>query len=176
MAARCDEPDYGRLLVYKLPKDKLILGPLQVEAMIDQDPVISRQLSLWDQRGSRVIRGNLLVIPLDHSFLYVEPVYLIAEGNNIPQLRRVIVAYNQRVAMEPTLEQAVAAVNGAPAAVPEEAVAPEPARAVAPARWVEARASFERALRALQEGNWQEFGRAVSELQELLQRDREPAP
>jgi uncharacterized membrane protein (UPF0182 family) len=176
MAARCDEPDYGRLLVYKLPKDKLILGPSQVEAMIDQDPVISRQLSLWDQRGSRVIRGNLLVIPLDHSFIYVEPVYLIAEGNNIPQLRRVIVAYNERVAMEPTLEQAVAAVFGPPAAALPEPEAPVPSRAVPPAWWEEARASFERAQRALQEGNWQAFGRAMGELQELLRREKEPAP
>jgi len=84
IAARCDRPDYGRLLVYKLPKEKLILGPMQIEALIDQDPVSSRRLSLWDQRGSRVIRGNLLVIPMDHSFLYVEPVYLIAEVQHQP--------------------------------------------------------------------------------------------
>lgn len=164
MAARCDEPDYGRLLVYKLPKEKLIFGPMQVEAMIDQDPVISRQLSLWDQRGSQVIRGNLLVIPLDHSFIYVEPVYLIAEGNNIPQLRRVIVAYNDRIAMEPTLEKAVAAVFG-----PTPAASVEPSAATGSQRFQEAQDVFNRAQKALQSGNWQQFGRAMEELQKKLE-------
>ena len=92
IAARSDFPGYGEMIVYKLSKDSLILGPLQIEAMIDQDTTIARQLTLWDQRGSRVIRGNLLVIPIDQSFLYVEPVFLLAEGTNIPQLKRVIVS------------------------------------------------------------------------------------
>ncbi|MGI9384079.1 MAG: UPF0182 family membrane protein, partial [Methyloligellaceae bacterium] len=95
MAARGDIPGYGELIVYKLPKERLIHGPIQVEATIDQDTLISQQLSLWDQRGSRVIRGNLLVIPIDHSFIYVEPVYLIAEDSAIPQLKRVIVSDGQ---------------------------------------------------------------------------------
>jgi len=168
VAARCDQPDYGRLLVYKLPKEKLILGPMQIEAMIDQDPVISRQLSLWDQRGSQVIRGNLLVIPLDHSFIYVEPVYLIAEGNNIPQLRRVIVAYNDRVTMEPTLEQAVAAIfgqasPGAGKARPQTAETPVRTGLLEGARRI-----FDRAQQALQEGDWQAFGRAMEDLQKTL--------
>ncbi len=173
VAARCDQPDYGQLLVYKLPKDKLILGPMQIEAMIDQDPIISRQLSLWDQRGSQVIRGNLLVIPIDHSFLYVEPVYLIAEGNNIPQLRRVIVSYDERVVMEPTLEQAVRAVFGAaPAAqAPEEGAARAPV--ALPRNLEKAQESFERAQQALQAGDWEAFGRAMGDVQEILQR-REP--
>ena len=92
-------------MTFKLPKERLIYGPMQVEALIDQNTEISRQLSLWDQRGSRVLRGNLLVIPIDHSLLYVEPVYLVAEQNDLPQLKRVIVAHGDRVAMEPTLEQ-----------------------------------------------------------------------
>jgi hypothetical protein len=83
IAARSDFPGYGEMIVYKLSKDYLILGPLQIKATIDQDTTISRQLTLWDQRGSRVIRGNLLVIPINQSFLYVEPVFLIAEGTNI---------------------------------------------------------------------------------------------
>jgi uncharacterized membrane protein (UPF0182 family) len=167
MAARCDEPDYGRLLVYKLPKEKLIFGPMQVEAMIDQDPDISRQLSLWDQRGSQVIRGNLLVIPLDHSFIYVEPVYLIAESNNIPQLRRVIVAYNDHIAMEPTLEQAIAAVFGPTRAKPQAPPVLVPAPG-GPEKLQKAREIFNRAQKALQEGNWPEFGRAMGELKEVL--------
>ena len=84
IAARSDFPGYGQLIVYKFPKDRLLYGPLQVEALIDQDTLISRQISLWDQRGSKVIRGNLLVIPIRHSILYVEPVYLIAEITMCP--------------------------------------------------------------------------------------------
>ncbi|MGD9157965.1 MAG: UPF0182 family protein [Desulfobacteraceae bacterium] len=79
LAARCDQPDYGNLFVYKLPKGKLVYGPMQIEARIDQQTEISRELSLWDQRGSRVIRGNLLAIPLGDSFIYAEPVYLEAK-------------------------------------------------------------------------------------------------
>ena len=110
IAAGCDRPDYGKLVTYRLPKDRLIYGPTQIEAMIDQEPTISQQLSLWDQRGSRVIRGNLLVIPIENSFLYVEPVYLIAEEVNIPQLIRVIAVYGNRVVMQPSLDEAIKAV------------------------------------------------------------------
>ena len=109
-AVNSDFPGYGELIAYKLPKERLILGPMQMEAIIDQDTLISQQLSLWDQRGSRVIRGNLLVIPIDESFIYVEPVYLIAENADIPQLKRVIVSDGQRLAMEPPVEAALAAV------------------------------------------------------------------
>lgn len=169
MAVRCDFPGYGELVVYKLPKEKLILGPMQVEALIDQDAVISQQLSLWDQRGSRVIRGNLLAVPMDHSFLYVEPVYLIAEEMNIPQLRRVIVVYNERVVMEPTLEQAVAAVFGAaPAPAPTEV---RPAGPPVPADVSRARETFRRAEEALRGGDWEAFGEAMRELQEVLGRE-----
>jgi len=93
------------MIVYKLSKDNLILGPLQIEAMIDQDTTIARQLTLWDQRGSRVIRGNLLVIPINQSFLYIEPVFLLAAETNIPQLKRVIVSNGEHVAMEATLQR-----------------------------------------------------------------------
>src|SRR5918992_3910548 len=114
VAARSDFPDYGQMVTFKLPKERLIYGPMQVEALIDQNTEISRQLALWDQRGSRVLRGNLLVIPIDHSLLYVEPVYLIAEQNDLPQLKRIIVAHGGRVAMEPTLDGALAALFGPP--------------------------------------------------------------
>ena len=112
LAARSDPPHYGQLVVFKLPKDRLVLGPAQIEATIDQDTTISRQLTLWDQRGSRVIRGHLLVIPIDDAFLYVEPVYLRAQDNEIPQLQRVIVSDGARAAMEPTLQAALEAVFG----------------------------------------------------------------
>jgi uncharacterized membrane protein (UPF0182 family) len=88
MAARCDLPEYGKTLFYQLPKEKLIYGPNQIEAMIDQNTTISQQLTLWDQRGSRVIRGKLIVTPIENSFLYIVPVYLQAEGTNFPQEAR----------------------------------------------------------------------------------------
>lgn len=107
MAAESDFPNYGKVHVYELPKSRLFLGPAQIEAKIDQNTQISRQLSLWDQKGSNVIRGNLMVIPVEKSFLYVEPVFLIAEGVNIPQLKRVIVTKGDRVVMEPTIHEAI---------------------------------------------------------------------
>jgi uncharacterized protein len=108
MAARCDFPGYGTKLFYELPKDKLIYGPNQIEAMIDQNPTISQQLTLWDQRGSHVIRGKLIVTPVENAFLYIVPIYLQAEGENFPQLKRVIAVTGDRVVMEPTLDEAMA--------------------------------------------------------------------
>ena len=112
LAARCDFPDYGKMLFYELPKDKLIFGPNQISAMIDQSTTISQQLTLWDQKGSGVIRGKLIVIPIESSFLYVVPLYLKAEGTNFPQLKRVIVATGDKVVMEPTLDEALASLSG----------------------------------------------------------------
>ncbi|MGB7606867.1 MAG: UPF0182 family protein [Candidatus Sulfotelmatobacter sp.] len=112
LAARCDFPDYGRMLFYELPKEKLIYGPNQISAMIDQNTLISQQLTLWDQKGSGVIRGKLVVIPIENSFLYVVPLYLKAEGTNFPQLKRVIVATGDKVVMEPTLDEALSSLFG----------------------------------------------------------------
>ena len=112
LAARSDFPDYGKMLFYQLPKEKLIYGPNQVGAMIDQSTTISQQLTLWDQKGSGVIRGKLVVIPIENSFLYVVPLYLRAEGTNFPQLKRVIVATGDKVVMEPTLDEALSALFG----------------------------------------------------------------
>ncbi len=163
LAARCDFPGYGELLVYKLPKDRLILGPIQAEATIDQDTLISQQLSLWDQRGSRVIRGNLLVIPVDHSFLYVEPVYLIAEELDIPQLKRIIVNDGRRLAMEPTLEAALATVVGGRSRDAEPA-----ADSAGGERLAAARAALAEAEAALRAADWEAFGRAMEALRESL--------
>jgi len=110
VAARCDFPDYGKMLFYRLPKEKLIYGPNQVAAMIDQNTTISQQLTLWDQKGSLVIRGKLVVIPIENAFLYAVPLYLRAEGTNFPQLMRVIVATGNKVVMEPTLDGALSAL------------------------------------------------------------------
>jgi uncharacterized membrane protein (UPF0182 family) len=103
MAGRSDGEDYGQLVVFRFPKQELIFGPLQIEARIDQNPEISAQLSLWSQRGSQVIRGNLLVIPMEQSLLYVEPLYLQAESGQIPELKRVVVASGEKVVMADTL-------------------------------------------------------------------------
>jgi uncharacterized protein len=114
LAARSDPPHYGKLVVYNFPKQKLIYGPRQIEARIDQDSFISQQLSLWNQRGSQVIRGNLLVIPIERSLVYVEPLYIAAEKGRLPELKRVIVGFGDRIAMEETLEGAIARVFGGP--------------------------------------------------------------
>jgi uncharacterized membrane protein (UPF0182 family) len=108
MAARSDFPNYGTKLFYQLPKEKLTYGPSQIEAMIDQNPTISQQLTLWDQNGSHVIRGKLIVTPIENSFLYIVPIYLQSAGENFPQLKRVIAVTGDKVVMEPTLEEAMA--------------------------------------------------------------------
>jgi hypothetical protein len=124
LAARCDFPDYGKMLFYELPKEKLIYGPNQVGAMIDQNTTISQQLTLWDQKGSNVVRGKLVVIPIENAFLYVVPLYLKAEGTNLPQLKRVIVATDNKVVMEPTLDGALSALFGSPGVQQAQTLAP----------------------------------------------------
>ncbi|MEZ4616914.1 MAG: UPF0182 family protein [Caldilineaceae bacterium] len=108
LAAKNDPVDYGKKLVYEFGKDTLFYGPKQIEARIDQDPVISQQISLWDQAGSNVIRGNLLVIPIGESLIYVEPLYLQAENGQIPELKQVILATANRVVMAENLGLALA--------------------------------------------------------------------
>jgi len=126
LAARCDFPDYGQMLFYELPKQKLIYGPNQVGAMIDQNTTISQQLTLWDQKGSTVMRGRLVVVPIEKSSLYVVPLYLKAEGANLPQLKRVIVATGDKVVMEPTLDEALSALFGSPGVQQPATQAPMP--------------------------------------------------
>ncbi|MBW4496081.1 MAG: UPF0182 family protein [Oscillatoria princeps RMCB-10] len=110
LAGRSDGENYGKLLLYQFPKQRLVYGPEQIEARINQDPIISQQISLWNRQGSSAIQGNLLVIPIEQSLLYVEPLYLEATQNSLPTLVRVIVAYENRIAMAETLEQALEAI------------------------------------------------------------------
>ena len=110
MAARCDGEEYGKLLVYQFSRESLVFGPQQVEARISQNPLISEQISLWNQQGSRVNRGSLLIIPVEQSLLYVQPLYLEAENSKLPELTRVIVTYRDQVVMEPTLEESLTAL------------------------------------------------------------------
>ncbi len=113
MAAICDDPDYGKLVVYDFPKGEAVMGPMQFEGLIDQNPQISQDFTLWGQSGSRVVRGNTLMIPIDGNMLYIEPVYLVStEKNAIPQLQRVIVAHGEKIVMEPTLDQALTSLFG----------------------------------------------------------------
>jgi len=113
MCAQCDGPDYGKLLVYKFSKEKLIYGPRQVEARIDQQTEISSQLTLWSQQGSDIFRGDLLIIPIEKSILYIEPVYLLAnDQSNLPELKRVIVAYGEKIEMKQTLSEALQEIFG----------------------------------------------------------------
>ncbi|MFW5955381.1 MAG: UPF0182 family protein, partial [Rhodothermales bacterium] len=174
MAARSDPGHYGELVVYKLPKERLIYGPSQIESRIDQNTEISQQLALWDQRGSRVIRGNLMVIPIEESFLYVEPVFLIAEGTQIPQLRRVIALFGERVAMEPTLDQALAAVfqGDIGRLIAREELRPGEVPALGDAQAQQdlrrARQALDRAITALQEGDFSAFGAEIDDLRQIL--------
>jgi uncharacterized membrane protein (UPF0182 family) len=113
LAARCDGPDYGKLLVFNFPKQKLVFGPRQIESRINQEPEISRQLALWNQGGSRVIRGSLLVIPVSQSLLFVQPLYIeSSQGGGLPELKRVIVAYGNTIVMEENLELSLEKIFG----------------------------------------------------------------
>jgi uncharacterized membrane protein (UPF0182 family) len=162
MAARCDFPEYGKMLFYELPKEKLIYGPMQIEAMIDQNTTIAQQLTLWDQKGSRVIRGNLIAVPLENSFLYVVPLYLTAQGTDFPQLKRVIVISADKVAMEPTLDEAIQSVFGTQQPqTPAQEARKQPGVD-------QARTQFDAAQSAMQQGNWENFGKAMDALKRLL--------
>ena len=116
MVARSDGEHYGRLFVFRFPKQKVVFGPRQVVARINQDQVISPQITLWNQQGSQVIQGTLLVIPIEESLIYVRPLYLQSAGGRIPELKRVIVAYQNQIVMDTTLEAALDRLFGPGAA------------------------------------------------------------
>src|SRR3990167_860137 len=169
LVARNDGENYGKLVVYRFPKQKLIYGPKQVNARISQDAEISRQISLWDQRGSQVIRGALLVIPIEEALLYVQPLYLRSEGGKIPELKRVIVAYENKIAMEETLEVGLARIFGSGASVVErqKTERQEPAETDLAKQ---AQETYEAALKAQKEGNWAAYGEEVRKLGEILRK------
>jgi len=175
LAARCDGENYGKLLAYHFPKERLVYGPSQIENRIQQDTVITEQLALWGRGGSRVIRGNLLMIPLGKSNLYVEPVFLQAEAGGLPELKRVIVATGEQIAMEPTLKESIAAIFGAeappiepepPAPVePEEPVAADIANLIE-----EAQQHYNKAREYLKAGDWTGYGEELDALKVVLDR------
>ncbi len=173
LAARCDAPDYGKLIVYEFPKERLVYGPFQIEARINQNTEISQQLTLWNQMGSRVIRGaNLLVIPIENSLLYVTPLYLRAEHGHLPELKRVIAAYGEHVVMKETLAEALSALFIEPGAAPAVSgtteKTPGAGRAVA-GRAQEALDRYNRAVERLKSGDWKGFGTQFDAMRELLE-------
>lgn len=177
LAARSDPPNYGRLIAYAFPKQKLVYGPRQIDARIDQDAFISQQLTLWGQRGSMVIRGSLLAIPIDQSLIYVQPLYLAAsEQGALPELRRVIVAYGNQIAMEPTLETSLSRIFGSQPRAADAAGRPAPTTALVPGlREIAQRAweAWSRAQEALRRGDWGGYGEEQRKLEEALRRLRE---
>ncbi len=177
LAARCDDPGYGDLVEFEFPKERLVYGPQQIEARIDQDTVISQQLSLWNQMGSKVIRGNLLVIPVEDALVYVEPLYLRSEQGQIPELKRVIVAYGDRVVMEPTLEAALGRVFGGEAlpSAPAAGQAPSPKLKAAEGAVRSARDHYHAALDGIRSGNWSVFATEMDALGKSLDESEKPA-
>jgi hypothetical protein len=174
IAARCDGEHYGELLVYKFPKEKLIYGPSQIEARIDQDTLISQQLSLWDQRGSNIIRGNLVVIPIEDSILYVEPVYLKAEQRDLPELKRVIASHGGDVVMGLNLQETLEAVFGGTLREEEQQLVERlPLTSLEESEIGEVvqqlTVHFNAARKSLSEGDWVKYGEEMKKAEDIIQ-------
>jgi len=205
LAARCDLPNYGNLLVYKLPKEKLVYGPMQIEARVDQQTEISRELSLWGQRGSRVIRGNLLAIPVSETFIYVEPVYLeaiqeenqmsptgtsqpdggakpqrtgaredpqmeVARAASLPELKRVIVAFGNRLIMEKNLDKALSSILDVGISPKQLAsqISPQKRGEGLSELGATALDHYNNAKAYLRDGDWTGYGRELENLEKIL--------
>ncbi len=175
MVARNDGEVYGKLRVYRLSRQSLVFGPQQIENRINQNTEVSRQVSLWDQHGSKVIRGDLLVIPIKQSLLYVQPLYLQAEGGKIPELKRVVVAYQNQVVMQETLDAGLTELFGGSTGAGTRGEAPAPGEAVAApgetafrAMASEARRRYLAALQAQRDNDWARYGEEMRRLGELL--------
>ncbi len=171
LVAKCDTHDYGTLKLYTLPKEKLSYGPLQIEARIDQDAEISKQLTLWSQKGSGVIRGNMLAIPIEESILYIEPLYLKAESSEMPELNRVIVSFADKIGMETDLASARERLfYGGGTFIDESSYATEePLGARIKNLANKAYNHYNRAQQSIRAGNWEEFGRELDNLKQVLE-------
>ena len=171
LAARSDGPHYGKLTALEFPKAKLVYGPKQIDARIDQDTLISQQITLWSQAGSQVIRGSLLAIPIEKSLLYVQPLYLAASQGSLPELKRVIVAFGNQIAMEETFEQSLQRIFGAKPGQQALAVAKAAAAEVAPEKKnlaAQALEHFHRSQEFLKQGNWSGYGEELKRVEALL--------
>ncbi len=175
MVARNDGDEYGRLRVYRLSRQSLAYGPQQVENLINQNTQISQQVSLWDQRGSQVIWGDLLVIPIEKSLLYVQPLYLQAAGGRIPELKRVVVAYKNQVVMQETLDGALTELfGGSTSAARSQPTSSDTTRATGESELrailAEAWRRYQAAVAAQRAGDWARYGEEIRRVGELLER------
>jgi len=170
MAARCDSENYGKVIVYTFPRDRLVFGPRQIDARIDQDSYISQQLTLWGQHGSDVIRGSLLIVPIVDSLIYVQPLYLVAtDKGGLPELRRVIVAYGNDVVMEDTLEAAIQRLFSG--TLPSMRMAEKgPAAVMRQPKELGSRAleQLRKAREALRKEDWTGYGKYLKEMEDTL--------
>jgi uncharacterized membrane protein (UPF0182 family) len=178
MVARSDGEHYGKLMVFQFPKQTVVYGPRQIAARINQDQVISPQITLWNQQGSEVIQGNLLVIPIEESLLYIRPLYLRAAGGRIPELKRVIIAYQNQIVMEETLEEALERLFPRGGEVPPATASslttgvalPEGPEVEAGGLAAQAREHYRRAIEAQRGGDWALYGEEIRKLGEVLER------
>jgi uncharacterized membrane protein (UPF0182 family) len=190
MVAQSDGTNYGRLVVFQFPKQKVVFGPRQVVARINQDQTIAPQITLWNQQGSQVIQGTLLIIPIEESLLYIRPLYLRGTTGRIPELKRVIVAYQGQIVMEETLERALDRLFGAGSLAPDRPAGAEPNGPpdgpslpipMQPASMPRAdladraNAHYQRALQAQRDGNWALYGEEIRRLGEVLNEMRGPS-
>src|SRR5689334_21079540 len=185
LVARSDGEQYGKLRVFEFPKQKLVFGPRQVVARISQDQTIAPQITLWNQQGSEVIWGTLMVIPIEESLIYVRPLYLRASGGRIPELTRVVVVHQTQIVMEQTLEEGLGRLFGGSAGQPQEELvsattpvaaggAPATAAASTPppaftALAGEARQHYDRAIEAQRAGDWARYGQELRMLGDVLE-------
>jgi uncharacterized membrane protein (UPF0182 family) len=197
MVARNDGAHYGKLAVYRFPRQSLVFGPNQIVNRINQDTEVSRQITLWDQRGSEVLRGELLVLPIEGALIYVQPLYLRAQGGRIPELKRVVAAHEGRVAMAETLDGALTALlaagGGAVADSAAEAIAASPSDTTTAVRGApaptaaagaadlakQAREHYDRARTAQRSDDWATYGAEMRRLGEVLRQleaTRAPRP
>lgn len=195
VAARMDEPNYGRTLVYRFPSDTTVFGPAQIEARIDQDAAISQQISLWNQSGSEVIRGNLIVVPINDALIYLQPVYLQSTGARFPEFRRIVVASPREVVWGETLAESLRLLLAAEAGSPGPGPTPEPGPTPTPEPGATPRptpsqelpgdvpgliefanAHFELAEAALRQGDFARYGEEIALVEAALRRLDELAP
>lgn len=168
LTARCDGDNYGKIRAYTFPRDRLIYGPKQIDARINQDSFISQQLTLWNQRGSEVIRGSLLVIPIEKSLLYVQPLFLAADKAGLPELKRVIVAFGDQVVMEENLELALQRLFGGKKMMPVLNSVSVDAKASPASLAKEAMSIYEKATTLQRQGNWAGYGEELRKLEGIL--------
>lgn len=174
LVARSDGDQYGNLVLYQMPKSKTVYGPMQVEAQIDQNTEISKEFSLWNSSGSSYSRGNLFIVPIEDSLLYIEPVYLEATNSSIPEVKRVIVVYGDRIAYESTLADALNSLFGEGSAEESEGSEEGETSGGSDAELsqseiiAKAQEAFDNAQQAQQDGDWAKYGEYLIELEKYL--------